>query len=74
MSILSDKHSQMIGTLNEHIQAIMNNKDLLIDRLQRPYVGKYIKMEAAYHKYVLVFFLLKAFFQRKTYVVEFNGF
>ena len=49
----------MIGTLNEHVQAIMNNKDLLIDRLQRPYVGKYIKMEAAYHKYVLVFVLLK---------------
>jgi hypothetical protein len=40
----------MIGELNEHVQAIMNNKDLLINRLQLPYVGKYIKMEAAYHR------------------------
>ncbi|XP_064649918.1 uncharacterized protein LOC135501630 [Lineus longissimus] len=46
-----EKHAEMIGEMNTHVQAIMNTKDLLINRLQRPYVGKYIKMEAAYHRY-----------------------
>ncbi|XP_046372594.2 HAUS augmin-like complex subunit 2 isoform X2 [Haliotis rufescens] len=50
IDILKNK-VEKIQKLNAHIESIMEKKDQLTGRLQQPFVGDYIKMDAAFHKY-----------------------
>ncbi|XP_013398379.1 HAUS augmin-like complex subunit 2 [Lingula anatina] len=47
-----EKRSADITKLCTHLQSIVNNKSHLIGRLQQPFVGDYLKIEATYHRYV----------------------
>lgn len=50
---LSEKRIKDIQSLNEHMQSIIDSKTQLKTRLQQPFVGDYVKIEAQYHKYVI---------------------
>ncbi|CAH1794335.1 unnamed protein product [Owenia fusiformis] len=49
-----------VNTLSGHIQDVIKDKDTLIGRLQQPYVGDYMKIEAIYHRYVSELFPMLA--------------
>ncbi|XP_041363414.1 AUGMIN subunit 2-like [Gigantopelta aegis] len=55
LDVLENK-IQMINTLSVHIELIIQNKDRLIRRLQEPFVGEFIKLDAEYHKYASMLF------------------
>ncbi|XP_022080321.1 AUGMIN subunit 2-like isoform X2 [Acanthaster planci] len=59
LGILESKISQL-DSLSSHLQAIVQSKDHLINRLQQPFVGDYLKIEAAFHMYVKELFPLAA--------------
>lgn len=40
-----------VCSLNSHIQSIIDSKERLINRLQQPFVGDFIRLEARFHKY-----------------------
>ncbi|ESP01418.1 hypothetical protein LOTGIDRAFT_230693 [Lottia gigantea] len=42
---------EKIKSLNNHLQSILRCKDDIVNRLQQPLVGDYIKIDAAYHRY-----------------------
>lgn len=44
------KKTEQLKALSSHLQCITNNKDSLINRLQQPFVGDHIRVNAAYHK------------------------
>ena len=41
---------EKVKSLNSHIQSIIDSKAQLLTRLQQPYVGEFIKLEAQYHR------------------------
>ncbi|XP_050391514.1 HAUS augmin-like complex subunit 2 [Patella vulgata] len=49
---------QQVKELNNHLQSILSCKDQVVNRLQQPLVGDYIKIDAAYHRYVSELFPL----------------
>jgi len=46
-----EKHITELGDLNNHLQKVTQSKDNLITRLQTPFVGDFIKLDAQYHRY-----------------------
>ena len=54
--------------MTAHLQAIVESKDHLINRLQQPFVGDSLKVEATYHRHVKELFPLAA-----TSLAELNG-
>jgi len=46
-----EKRIDRIRKLNNHLQHIISSKDQLISRLQQPFVGDFLKLDAAYHRY-----------------------
>ncbi|XP_038069098.1 AUGMIN subunit 2-like [Patiria miniata] len=59
LGILESKISQL-DLLSSHLQAVVQSKDHLINRLQQPFVGDYLKIEATYHRHVKELFPLVA--------------
>ncbi|KAJ8318428.1 hypothetical protein KUTeg_003519 [Tegillarca granosa] len=59
IDVLEEKIKK-ISSLNAHIQSILDSKSQLLLRLQQPFVGDYIKLEAQYHRYASVVFPLIA--------------
>lgn len=47
-----------VQSLNSHMQSIIDSKAQLLTRLQQPYVGEFIKLEAQYHRYVIIRLIL----------------
>ncbi|XP_060076798.1 uncharacterized protein LOC132556403 [Ylistrum balloti] len=54
-SSLEDK-IKVIKGLNSHIESIIECKSQLLVRLQQPFVGDFIKLEAQYHKFAAALF------------------
>ncbi|KAK3582010.1 hypothetical protein CHS0354_039676 [Potamilus streckersoni] len=50
LNVLESKIAK-IKSLNSHLEAVTESKDRLISRLQQPFVGEYLKLEARYHKF-----------------------
>jgi len=50
-SSILEKHVAELGDMNNHLQKVTQNKDNLITRLQQPFVGDFIKLDAHYHTY-----------------------
>jgi len=46
----SGEKIEKVKSLNSHIQSIIDSKSQLLTRLQQPYVGEFIKLEAQYHR------------------------
>ncbi|XP_048753486.2 HAUS augmin-like complex subunit 2 [Ostrea edulis] len=51
-----EKRIKDIQSLNGHMQSIIDSKTQLKTRLQQPFVGDYVKIEAQYHKYAAEIF------------------
>ena len=49
-----------LNELNSHLQSVVQHKDRLINTLQQPFVGDYLKLEATYHRHVKELFPLVA--------------
>ncbi|XP_033630797.1 AUGMIN subunit 2-like [Asterias rubens] len=67
LDVIESKVSQL-DTMTAHLQAIVESKDHLINRLQQPFVGDSLKVEATYHRHVKELFPLAA-----TSLAELNG-
>lgn len=50
----SEKRIKDIQSLNGHMQSIIDSKSQLKTRLQQPFVGDFVKIEAQYHRQVLL--------------------
>ncbi|XP_071951035.1 uncharacterized protein [Antedon mediterranea] len=59
VDILECKISQL-NDLTSHLQSVVKAKHQLITRLQQPFVGDYVKIEATYHRHVQDLFPLMA--------------
>jgi len=46
----------MLDYMTNHLQLIINNKQVLVNRLHKPFVGKYLSVESNYHDLVSKFF------------------
>ncbi|KAL4240647.1 hypothetical protein ACF0H5_001438 [Mactra antiquata] len=46
-----EKRIEKIKQLNSHIESVIDDKDQLIQRLQQPFQGEYLKLEAQYHRF-----------------------
>jgi len=46
-----EKRIDKIKKLNSHLESVIESKDQLIKRLQQPFQGEYLKLEAQYHRY-----------------------
>ncbi|KAK3090596.1 hypothetical protein FSP39_012991 [Pinctada imbricata] len=66
-SMLEEK-IKVIQELNNHLQSVIDSKSQLITRLQQPFVGDYIKLEAQYHR-----FASELFPQIATMMADFNN-
>lgn len=51
-----EKRIAKIKSLNSHIESVIESKDQLIQRLQQPFQGDYLKLEAQYHKFACELF------------------
>ncbi|KAK7113195.1 uncharacterized protein [Littorina saxatilis] len=40
-----------LKVFSEHLQTVVSNKEVIINRLQQPFVGDFVKIEAAFHRY-----------------------
>ncbi len=49
-----------LNEVNSHLESVVKHKDRLINTLQQPFVGDYLKLEAAYHTHVKELFPLVA--------------
>ena len=49
---ISEGRISKIKSLNSHIESIIDNKNQLIQRLQQPFQGDFIKLEAQYHRWL----------------------
>lgn len=47
---ISEKRVKDIQSLNGHMQSIIDSKSQLKTRLQQPFVGDFVKIEAQYHR------------------------
>ena len=47
-----EKRIDKIKKLNSHLESVIESKDQLIKRLQQPFQGEYLKLEAQYHRYL----------------------
>ncbi|KAK7489116.1 hypothetical protein BaRGS_00019630, partial [Batillaria attramentaria] len=45
-----EKKTEKLKDLSDHIQTVNLKKESLISRLQRPFVGEYLRLEAGYQK------------------------
>ncbi|XP_071129227.1 HAUS augmin-like complex subunit 2 [Mytilus edulis] len=54
LKVLGEKIDK-VQSLNSHMQSIIDSKAQLLTRLQQPYVGEFIKLEAQYHRYASEF-------------------
>lgn len=50
----------MVDFLSQHLQQIIDHKQLIVDRLQKPFVGEYMTVDVDYHSDVCEFFPLIA--------------
>lgn len=50
----SEKRIKDIQSLNGHMQSIIDSKSQLKTGLQQPFVGDFVKIEAQYHRQVLL--------------------
>lgn len=48
--LILEEKIKKISSLNTHIQSILDSKSQLLLRLQQPFVGDFIKLEAQYHR------------------------
>lgn len=51
-----EKRIKDIQSLNGHMQSIIDSKSQLKTRLQQPFVGDFVKIEAQYHRYAAELF------------------
>ncbi|XP_061168096.1 HAUS augmin-like complex subunit 2 [Saccostrea echinata] len=51
-----EKRIKNIQSLNGHMQSIIDSKSQLKTRLQQPFVGDFVKIEAQYHRYAAELF------------------
>lgn len=49
--VLLERRVSQLDELNSHFQAIEEHKEKLAARLQQPYVGEFLRIDAAYKKY-----------------------
>ena len=49
-TLFSEQRVSQLDELNSHFQAIEEHKEKLAARLQQPYVGEFLRIDAAYKK------------------------
>ena len=53
-----ERRNAMLNELNNHLQEITSQNELLKSRLQRPYVGEFLKIDASAKSFVHLFICL----------------
>ena len=48
--VVTEERIAQISKLNSHLQALVSQKDKIISRLQKPYVGDFLRVEAPYKR------------------------
>ena len=55
-----EKRINIVRSLVEHLQSVADNKDMLTTRLQKPFVGDTLKVDAAFHQHTSEVFSMLA--------------
>ena len=49
--LIPEERIEEISKLNNHLQKVISQKDQLVARLQKPYIGDFLRIEAPYKRY-----------------------
>ena len=48
--LIPEERIEEISKLNNHLQKVISQKDQLVARLQKPYIGDFLRIEAPYKR------------------------
>ena len=68
LTACTENRKKELKSLSDHLQMVVSNKEYLVTRLQQPFVGDYIKLEAAFHKYTSQMFICVVFLHTRSHM------